>query len=466
MSYHNMDYLRSGKLVIGGVKGLLGADGKPLDGGWRAPAWWFDQNLEDLSNPTHFASFVPLSLAKDKLFGWDALESVKLSATFEVAARDLLGNVITLGDLGLADPNSPEAWETMKLIRTLDAKGFKAIGRSDWVLNGVPDDEQVGAEAILSIQADSWGVHQLQETFFDNLAQIVGTGVDRLGITSAMLLKWGRVCAMEISIDETLHNDEAGFDFRPNLVVSTAFDGSMSTSYTRTTTASVCDNTLQWALQQAGDTGKFVLRHTKNSAARLQEASQVLGILTEEAEKMDSVFTEFAQTKITEEQFQKWMNAMVPVPEAKISKVTVTSIQGETIEAQKVSTNAQTIALNKRTKMLEMWDSDPRVAPWKGTKLGIMQLNNTFNHHEAATKGAKAHGSKIAARVENNMMKVLGSTFAKLDEKAIRVIDSILEEVPGDVLVSVGAPAPVADEAPAPKKAPAKKAAPRKAAGK
>lgn len=452
MSYHNMDYLRSGKLLIGGVRGLTNADGSTIPGGWRPPAWWFDGLLEDKTNPTHFSDFIPMALVKDKLFGWDALESVKLEATFEVPERDEDGN-IKLDDTGNA---------VVRQI-VLPAKAFKAIGRSDWVLNGVPDDEQIGAEAILSIQADSWGVHQLRQTFIENLAKIMG-GEDKIGITSAMILKWGRVAAMEISINEEMHNDTAGFDFRPNLVASTSFDGSMSTSYTRTTTASVCDNTLQWALQQAGDTGKFVLRHTKNSASKLQEAAQVLGILSQEAEKMDAVFTEFAKTEITEEQFVKWMDAMVPVPDVKVSEVTVTSIQGETIQAQKISTNAQTIALNKREKMIDMWDNDPRVAPWKNTKLGLMQLNNTFNHHEASTKGAKAHGSAIGARVENNMMKVLkggAGSFAAADEKAIATIDSILAEVPGNVLVAAGG-VPEAPE----DTAPAKKAAPRKAAAK
>jgi len=447
MSYHNMDYLRSGKILIGGVAGLIGADGAPIPGGWRPPSWWFDGTQEDVNRPTHFPDFVPIALVKDRLFGWDALESTKLFATFEIPVRDDDGNIV-IGEDGNA---------VIKEI-IVPAGEFKAIGRSDWVTNGIPADEQDGANAILSIQAASWGVHQLRTTFFDNLAKIMG-GEDKIGITSAMELKWGRVAAMEISINEEMHNDAAGFNFRPNLVASTSFDGSMATSYTRTTTASVCDNTLQWALQQAGDTGKFVLRHTKNSANKLQEAAQVLGILSEEAERMDGVFTEFAKTEITEEQFQKWMNAMVPVPEVKVSTVMVTSIQGEKIEAQKVSTNAQTIALNKRTKMLEMYDNDPRVAPWKGTKLGVMQLFNTFNHHEASTKGAKAHGSAIAARVENNMMKVLQNKFAVADEKALTTIDSILAEVPGNVLVAAGGVPEVAPEASvkAPRKAPVKK---------
>lgn len=460
MSYHNMDYLRSGKLLIGGVSGLLDANGVRVDGGWRPPAWWFDQTKEDANNPTHFPTFLPMGLVRDKLFGWDALESVKLTAEFLVPARDLLGKTITYGDIGWAQEGDEDFFEVVKITRVLPATEFKAIGRSDWVLEGVPEGEQDGANAILSIQAQSWGVHQLRETFIENLTKMMG-GEDKIGITSAMLLKWGRVASMEISIDETMHNDFAGFEFRPNLVASTAFDGSMSTSYTRTTTASVCDNTLQWALQEAGDTGKFILRHTKNSAAKLKEAAQVLGILTEEAETMDKVFTEFAKTEVTEEQFAKWMDAMYPVPDVKITNATVTSIQGETVEVQKVSTNAQNIALNKRAKLLEMWDKDPRVAPWKGTKLGIMSLHNTFNHHEAATKGAKAHGSKMAARVENNMMKVIKNQFAKEDEKALTTIDSILEEVPGNVLVSVGAPSAEADATPAP--AAPKKRAPRKA---
>lgn len=389
MSYHSSQYLNSGKIIVGNTRNT-------------GNAWWYNPALENPNAPTHYEDFIPLDVVKDRLFGWRALESTKLTATFEVNGKEII----------------------------VPVKSFKALGREDWVVNGVPDDEEDGADAILYVQAESYGVHQLQEIFITTTAQVLGGADNMVGVQSAGLLKWGRRAWITISIPTNLTNDESGLEFRPNLTVSTSFDSSLATSWTRTFGVPVCDNTLDYQLVRAGDKGKFVLKHTKNSVARIKDAAEALGLLTQQADEMDKALAELVKTEVPEKVFLKWLDRMVPVPELKETIKMVTSIQGEQVATKKVNTNGHTMAMNRRDKLVEMWDRDERVAPWKNTKLGILQLWNTFNQHERTFKASKQFdGNRVAAKVEAQQLKTLGGEFYKEDERAIKVIDELLAEL-------------------------------------
>ena len=403
MSYHTREYLNSGKILVGNTDKT-------------GHAWWYEQALEDPNNPTHFPNFIPLELVQDKLFGFDALESKRLLAVFDVPVRDDDGNFV-LDDEGHATYREIE----------VPVSEFKALGRSDWVEHGVPDTEESGANAILSVTSDSYGVHQLRKTFIENTQKILGDG-NKMGVKSAGLLKWGRRGWITVEIPEHLTNEASGMEFRTMLTVSTSFDQSLPTSYTRTAGLPVCDNTLDWELMKAGDTGKFVIKHTKNSQARIKDATEALGLLYQDAENWDAWMSAEVNIEVSKTAFQKWLDLMVPIPEPKKTIVTVKSLQGEA-QIEKVSTNGVTIALNKRDKLIDMYTNDPRVAPWMGTKLGVIQLWNTFQQHEGIVKGVKANdGNKLAAKVESNMMKMLGGKFLNDDRKAIELLDTVLEQ--------------------------------------
>lgn len=404
MSYHTQQYLNSGNIMVGNVEKT-------------GNAWWFNPALENPNRPTHFAKFIPLATVRDRLFGWSAWESNRLVAYFERPVLDDQGNSVLDSDGNV-------------VLKTYEVpvRSFKAIGREDWIVNGVPADEEEGADAILHVQGKDYGVHQLQDTFITTSAQILG-GADNLGVVSAGLLKWGRRAWITFSIPENLTNDASGLEFRPNLTVSTSFDSSLATSWTRTFGVPVCDNTLDYQLVRAGDKGKFVLKHTKNSVARIKDAAEALGLLNEQADEMDKALAELVKTEVPEKVFLKWLDKMVPVPELKETIKTITSIQGEVTEYKKISTNGHTMAMNKRDRLVEMWDRDPRVSPWKNTKLGILQLWNTYNQHERTFKASQQfNGNRLAAKVEAQQLKTLGGDYYKEDEKAIKVIDDLLSE--------------------------------------
>lgn len=405
MSYHTSQYLNSGNILVGNTK----------NGG---NAWWYNPALENPNRPTHFEDFIPLSTVRDRLFGWSALESNRLIAYFDRPVLDDGGNPVV-------DAQGNVVMKTYEV----PVRSFKAIGREDWVLNGVPSDEEEGADAILYVQGKDYGVHQLQEVFITSTAQILQGADNMVGVSAAGLLKWGRRAWITITIPKDLTNDESGLQFRPNLTVSTSFDSSLPTSWTRTFGVPVCDNTLDYQLAKAGNSGKFVLKHTKNSAVRIADAAQALGLLNEQADEMDKVLSEMVKVEVSEKLFLKWLDKMVPVPEVKETIKEITSIQGETVKMSKVNTNSQTHALNRRDKLVEMWDRDPRVSPWKNTKLGVLQLWNTFNQHERTFKASKQFdGNRLAAKVEANQIKTLGGDFFKADAFALTTLDSVLSE--------------------------------------
>lgn len=415
MSYHTSAYLNAGNILVGNVRNT-------------GNAWWYNQSLENADRPTHFQDFIPLTTVRDRLFGWSAWESNRLVAYFEQPERDDVGNVVL-------DSNGHPVMKTYEV----PVRSFKAIGREDWIVNGVPADEEEGADAILHVQGKDYGVHQLQEVFINSTAQILG-GADNMamGVCSAGLLKWGRRAWITITIPQNLTNDDSGLQFRPNLTVSTSFDSSLATSWTRTFGIPVCDNTLDYQLVKAGDKGKYVLKHTKNSVARIKDAAEALGLLNEQADEMDRALSELIKVEVPEKVFLQWLDKMVPVPDLRETVKEVKSIQGETVQVKKVNTNGQTMALNRRDKLVEMWDRDPRVAPWKNTKLGILQLWNTFNQHERTFKASKQFdGNRLAAKVEAQQLKTLGGEYFKEDDRAIKVVDDLLAD-----LVSVGVTTP------------------------
>lgn len=407
-------------------------------------AWWYDPRLEDPNNPSHYDGFIPLTVVRE-FFGWTAEESTKLLAIYQIAEPPARGSdgkpvveakaVVDEDGNAVVNAEGQQMWEYV-----VPVEGHKALGRGNWIVGGIPDGEEDGATKTLSVVTEDYGVHQAKQIFIDNVIDLVG-GADNLGVESIGELKWGKRLFASISIPENIRNDESGLEFRPILTICTSFDRTLATKYVRTFGIPVCDNTLNWELTRAGEKdGHFVIRHSKNSASKLSDAKKVLGLLDQQADEFNTWVNELTKAEVPEKDFIKWLDKMVPVPEVKAKVVTVKSIQGEDTQIEKVTTNGQTIAIRKRDKLVEMWDRDPRVAPWKNTRLGILQLWNTFLQHESSFKGAKAfNGDVNAARAENNMNKTIEGKFTDEDMMALRVISNIQAE---DETVKVAVSAP------------------------
>lgn len=404
MSYHSSQYLNT-KCKKGNTKKT-------------GYAWWFNQALEDPNNPSHYEGFIPITVLRD-FFGWSAAESVKLEATFSIDGQEYV----------------------------VPVSRFKALGRTDWITAGIPENEEQGADKILDVPNIDYGVHDPKQVFISNVADLFGGG-DNIGCESFGELKWGRRLFASFSIPENLDNEASGLSYRPIMTVVTSYDRTLATKYVRTFGIPVCDNTVNYELSRAGEKdGHYVLRHSKNSGERLLEARKVLGLLTEQAEEMDAWLTELSRKDVSMEDFQKWMKIIVPIPDPKETIVTVKSIQGEDVQTSKVSYRAQTIAMKMHEKMLNMWDNDPRVNIVPPSRARIFQLWNTIQHHEVGVKATAAMGggaeateaqkdmARINARIESNMEKLTNvkgnNSFLKEDLRALDIIAAIQDDKVG-----------------------------------
>ena len=72
---------------------------------------------------------------------------------------------------------------------------------------------------------------------------------------------------------------------------------------------------------------------------------------------------------------------------------------------------------NKQERIKDMYRNDPRVAPFTGTALGVVQAFNTFNQHVIG---------KDENRVERNMMNALTGKVFNQDEQVMKVINELV----------------------------------------
>lgn len=438
MSVHNKEYLHD-QIRVGGVKGLIGDDGQVIPGGFRTASWWFDPAYEaTLERKSHYADPLQVGMIKSELLGWEAVEaSVLISVELRIPGDHPLSKTPGTEEIRQVQFSHPD---------------FKGVVREDKLIECYLNDKlaELGPEAVMNVAASSFNTNSFKKVLIDNVAEILQESPGDLVITGAGVLKWGRVAYMEVSIPETLHNKETGIEFRPNLLASSSFDGSVATRYDRTITNVVCDNTHQWALSQSGEkTGSFTVKRTKNMDKIFAfKAREALGIVERNAEEFEAILAEWSKVPVTPKQFERWLDRTVPIPELKTVEVDkIVSIQGQdqVTKILKTNTNSHTMALNKRDRLSEMYYSDPRVAPWSGTKLGVAQLANTWAHHDQTMKGAKAHGgNKLEARVEGQLLKVMDGSFAKQDADFLEKLDEVLQNFdPEGVLIPVGADKPV-----------------------
>ena len=80
----------------------------------------------------------------------------------------------------------------------------------------------------------------------------------------------------QVSVPESITTPE-GVVFRPNLLATTSFDGSIATTFKRTVTDVVCDNTREAALAEKGQAYK--VKHSRYSHAQLAPAREALAMV-------------------------------------------------------------------------------------------------------------------------------------------------------------------------------------------
>lgn len=332
----------------------------------RGTAWHYRaEDQGDESN--HYPGAIPVADVERRLFDWTA-ESRRIAVETPTSFRHMTH---------LSEGGLPVRWQLVA--------GKQAIARSD-------------TDAVMGIFADGYERHPYKEWLLTTVGNILD---DTLSISSAGLLKAGAIAWVEVSVPETITTPE-GVEFRPNLLATTSFDGSIATTFKRTVTATVCDNTRDLALGEAGQ--EFKVRHSKWSRVRLAQARDALELVHTTADDFAREVQALCRLDVSNHQWEAFLDAHVPLVE---------HVSGKLLHGRSL-----TMAENKRDRLQRLYRRDNRVAPWQGTAFGVIQAVNTFEHHEGIVRGS--------SRCDRNMLRTVTGDFAKVDQGAWRQLERIL----------------------------------------
>jgi len=326
----------------------------------RGRAWHYRRALQGLQ-PNHYPGAIPIDDVLRRLFDWEAV-AVQLYTQIPYDPTEAT--------------DVDEHGQPAKFV--LDS-GVKKIIRSD-----------TGKK--LRYAGGGYQIHQYQEWLINALKDIID---DDINIGSAGLLRDGGVAFVTIEIPDTIEILE-GFGVRPHLLASTSHNGQYATTYKTVATFVVCDNTHEIALREK--TPEYRVRHSKYSKLRLQSARDALQIAHRMTDDIRALVTELSELKVSNSQWNQLLDELSPIPELTKEPDNKTLVEK---------------AKTKQAELRNLYDSDDRVAPWKGSGLGVLQAFNTHRQHVAGND---------RGRDERNMLHTLGRVTRREDAKVLAAL--------------------------------------------
>jgi len=337
----------------------------------RGSAWHYRADLQG-GEPNHYPGAVPVGDVRRRLFGWDA-------ESWEVYVRRPGDVTLDIGEL-IAQPTAEEA--KAYVLRSLGLKHEEhrqAIARSD-------------TGHVMGLFTDGYEKHPYDRWLLTTVASILD---DDLQIGSAGLLRDGAIAWVSVEMPENVKLPE-GVEFRPYLLATTSFDGSLSTTFGRKVTNVVCDNTHGIAMGERGQ--QLKIRHSRYSHLKLTEARQALSVIHEITDDFAAEVAQLCATGVSRTEWSRFLDAHVPVP------------------AQ--PGRSRTMAESKRGDLHRLYTYDQRVAPWNGTAWGVVQAVNTYAHHMGTVRGA--------VRAERNMLNAVQGRTDALDGATLATLGTVL----------------------------------------
>lgn len=326
----------------------------------RGNAWHYKESDQG-DEPNHYTGAIPLEDVLRRLFYWTANSApvfMRVPATLDDAD-------------GIDDDGKP-----FKMIQLADRQ---AIYHGETL-------------ECFNIFKDSYRSHQFTE--LTNIAQNLID--DDINIGSAGLLKNGAIGWVSIEKPESVEILD-GFSVRSNILLTTSHNGTLATTIKPVNTFVVCDNTHVAALSEDGS--QFKARHSKYSNLKITNVREALGFVHMMDDEIEREIKRLSEWKVNDDKFKKVVEKLVPIPDVNETSQTVV-----------------TKATTKRNAIIGLYKEDPRVAPWNGTALGVLQAFNTYNHHNGADK---------AKQTERNMMNVLNGKTEKADSQVLKVLASV-----------------------------------------
>lgn len=247
--------------------------------------------------------------------------------------------------------------------------------------------------AVLGVVSATYHPHQYDRALLGAVADILD---DDLQIGSAGLLKGGAIAWVQVEMPDNWNVGDV--EFRPNLLATTSFNGEIATTYKRTCTIVVCDNTRSRALGEVGQ--EYRVRHTAHSGLRLASARDALRIIHQDGDDFAREIRQLLDTPVSDAQFDKWLETLVPSPTTD-DRSTVSRVN------------------NERDTVRGLYRDDPRAAPWRGNAFGALQAVNTYRQHVKPTRGD-------TLRVERTLLNTLQGVEATADRRALQHLLAIV----------------------------------------
>lgn len=324
---------------------------------------WHYRAEEQGERSNHYPGAIPVGDVADRLFHWDA---IKIPVLAEFPAD--VDTMTRLDDLGYP-------------VEVKRLPGLVAVARSD-------------NRHVFKVFSDGYEPHQYREWLLGAVSNVLG---DTLVVTSAGLLRKGGQAWVEVSVPETMHDSRTGFAYRPNVLAATSLDGSLATTYGRTVTATVCDNTMSAALAESIDQ-RVKFRHSRNSTLQSAKVREALNLLEVTSDEFTETLHRLSAMTVTDRQWFAFLDAWHPLP----------------VEEGR----SRTTSMRIRDELVDMYRSDVRANTWRGTGLGVVQAVNTWAHHKQAVKGA--------TRSERNQEGAISGRFEKLDSSVLTTLNRVL----------------------------------------
>jgi phage/plasmid-like protein (TIGR03299 family) len=287
--------------------------------------WWAPAARREGSTPHLYPGAVPMEEVEKLLAGWSPYES---------GLFDVTGEAQTFYD---AD---------MKPVRAILAETVSPV-RSHKLIKTDDTHEQL---AVVGIDR---ATHSYRDWLVGTVTECVG---DEAQVSSAGLLKNRAQAWVQIERPETAVGPD-GILFSPHVTLSTSLDSSLSSQINQNTKMVICDNTLEIARGQG-----LAFRHTKNSGQKLGDYRSVMSAIMRGESDFRAELDRQLKVEVSDTDFSRFLESFVP-------------IHDDDHPAKKTRSE------RKRREITELYKSDPRVLPWKGTEFGVVQAVNTWQQH-------------------------------------------------------------------------------------
>lgn len=317
-------------------------------------AWHYRADLQG-DEPNHYDGPIPIEDVERRLFFFNAVEMPVF-----VGVKDEDGNI----------------------VRYIEQFDRKAIVRSD-------------NNHVMGMFKSNYATHQFNATLLGNVSNIIDN--HNLVIDSAGILREGAIGWVAVSMPDNVQTS-AGFPVRPYLLATTSHDGTIATTYKQVYNAPVCDNTLFAGLGEDGN--QFKARHSKNSNMKIQSIREALDIVFTMSEDIVGEIERLSNITVTDAEWEAILSRIVPVgEEGKVAQSAISKMQ------------------NKQDRLRAMYKTDPMVAPWTGTALGVLQAFNTYGHHVVGDN---------KTRSQRNAMNALNGKIEQSDANVLSVINELV----------------------------------------